>query len=405
VLLPEITSAIIFSAGRDYWTHVSECWGGEYSCRGAKMRVVHLTTAHGHDDVRIFHKECHSLAQAGYDVTLVCPSDAISNSKGVLIDSIPVPKSRRERMTRTICQACDAALNRKADLYHFHDPELMRVAPRLKGSGAKVIYDSHEDVREQIATKGWVPKWARGAIAYGFGIVEDYAASRLDAIVAATPHIAKRFPSVKTVVVNNYPLIEEIINCDFNYTDRQPTIAYVGGISRIRGALEMVHAVDIVREHYHSNISLTLVGGLESSALQGELINLPGRDYVEYMGPQPRDKALNCVRRARVGLVLFHPAPNHVYSQPNKLFEYMACGTPVVASHFPYWRDIVEGVSCGLLVDPQDPWEIAKAVKWLLDHPDEAAAMGRRGREAVVRKYNWESQVPTLLRLYEQLLS
>lgn len=369
------------------------------------MKIVHLTTAHSANDVRIFHKECCSLVEAGYDVTLVCPSDSSNSNKGVCVDSIPVPKSRRERMTRTIYQARYAALDHKADLYHFHDPELIRIAPRLKRSGAKVVYDSHEDVRAQITTKGWVPRWARGAVACGFGIFEDYAASRLDAIVAATPYIAKRFPIAKTVVVNNYPLIEEIINCDFDYTDRRPTIAYVGGISRIRGALEMVHAVDIVRKHYYSNISLTLVGGLESSALQGELINLPGWDYVEYMGQQPRDKALDCVRRARVGLVLFHPAPNHEYSQPNKLFEYMACGTPVVASHFPYWRDIVEGVSCGLLVDPQDPWEIAEAIKWLLDHPDEAAAMGRRGREAVVRKYNWESQVPTLLRLYEQLLS
>lgn len=369
------------------------------------MKIVHLTTAHSSNDVRIFQKECCSLVEAGYDVTLVCPGDSSRDDRGVRIDSISLPRSRRERMTRTIHQACCAALDHKANLYHFHDPELMCIAPRLKRSGAKVVYDSHEDVRAQIATKGWVPKWARGAIAYGFGIVEDYTASRLDAIVAATPHIAKRFPSVKTVVVNNYPHLEEIINCNFNYTDRQPTITYVGGISRIRGALEMVHAVDIVRKHYHSNISLTLIGSLESLALQGELINLPGWEYVEYMGQQPRDKALECVRRARVGLVLFHPAPNHVYSQPNKLFEYMACGTPVVASHFPYWRDIVESVSCGLLVDPQNPWEIAEAVKWFLDHPNEAAAMGRRGREAVVRKYNWESQVPTLLRLYEQLLN
>jgi glycosyltransferase involved in cell wall biosynthesis len=282
---------------------------------------------------------------------------------------------------------------------------LIRIAPRLKRSGARVVYDSHEDVRAQIGTKGWVPKWARSALAYGFGVLEDYAASRLDAIVAATPHIARRFPSAKTVVVNNYPLTEEIMKYDCDYIDRQSIIAYVGGISRIRGALEMVRAMEIVCNDYHNDACLTLVGGIESLELQEDLVSLPGWEHVRYMGRQPRDQALSCVRRARAGLVLYHPVPNHIHAQPNKLFEYMACGTPVVASNFPYWRDIVERIGCGLLVDPRDLREIAEAVKWLLDHPDEAAEMGRRGREAVVHEYNWDSQVPILLGLYERLLN
>lgn len=370
-----------------------------------KMRVVHITTAHSPDDIRIFHKECCSLEKAGYDVTLICPTNSSNSSKGVYIDAIPVPNSRRERMTRTIYQACDAALDHKADLYHFHDPELIRIAPKLKRSGARVVYDSHEDVRAQIRTKGWIPRWSRGLIACSFGVLEDYAASRLDAIVAATAHIAKRFPTGKTVVVNNYPLKEEIIECHPNYTDRQPTIAYVGGISRIRGALEMVRAVEIVRREYQYDARLTLVGDMESADLQTDLINTPGWEYVEYVGTQPRDKALSHVQHARAGLVLYHAAPNHMYAQPNKLFEYMACGTPVVASNFPYWKGIVQNVGCGLIVDPQDPWEIAEAVKYLFDHPDEAASMGRRGREAVLREYNWETQIPTVLGLYERLLS
>lgn len=369
------------------------------------MKIVHLTTAHSPNDIRIFHKECCSLEEAGYDVTLVCPSNSSNSIKGVCIDALPVPNSRRERMAHTIHQACNAALAHKADLYHFHDPELIRIALKLKKSGAKVVYDSHEDVRAQIRTKGWIPKWPRGLIACSFGVLEDYAASRIDAIVAATPHIAKRFPQDKTVVVNNYPLNEEIIECDLNYTDRHLTIAYVGGISRIRGALEMVRAMEIVRQEYQYDVHLTLVGDMETADLQTELIHTPGWEGVEFVGRQPRDKALSHVQRARAGLVLYHPAPNHIYAQPNKLFEYMALGTPVIASNFPYWKDIVESIGCGLLVDPQDPWEIAEAVKYLFDHPDEAALMGRRGREAVLSKFNWETQIQTLLSLYEQLLS
>ncbi|HHV39744.1 MAG TPA: glycosyltransferase family 4 protein, partial [Tepidimicrobium sp.] len=93
------------------------------------------------------------MAEAGYDVILVCPGDSGSYQKGVYRDSIPLPQSRRERLTRSMYEACNAALAHKADLYHFHDPDLIRIAPRLKRSGAKVVYDSHEDVRAQIRTK------------------------------------------------------------------------------------------------------------------------------------------------------------------------------------------------------------------------------------------------------------
>ena len=101
--------------------------------------------------------------------------------------------------------------------------------------------------------------------------------------------------------------------------------------------------------------------------------------------------------------MLFYPEPNHIDVQPNKMFEYMAAGLPVIASNFPHWREIIEGAGCGLLVDPLDPEAIAAAMKWILDHPAEAEAMGQRGRQAVEKKYNWESQSLQLLEIYNRL--
>jgi glycosyltransferase involved in cell wall biosynthesis len=108
--------------------------------------------------------------------------------------------------------------------------------------------------------------------------------------------------------------------------------------------------------------------------------------------------------RARLGLVLFHPAPNYHDSLPNKLFEYMSGGLPVVASNFPAWREIVESNGCGLVVDPMNTGEIAEAIAWLLDHPAEAEAMGKRGQAAVRSTYNWDTQAESLLGLYERVL-
>ena len=75
-----------------------------------------------------------------------------------------------------------------------------------------------------------------------------------------------------------------------------------------------------------------------------------------------------------------------------------------MASDFPVWRRVVEGAGCGLLVDPMDPAAIAKAIEWVFAHPDEAEAMGRRGKEAVLADYNWEAEGRTLVALYHRLL-
>jgi glycosyltransferase involved in cell wall biosynthesis len=106
-----------------------------------------------------------------------------------------------------------------------------------------------------------------------------------------------------------------------------------------------------------------------------------------------------------MGLVLFHPEPNHIEAQPNKMFEYMIAGLPVIASNFPLWRQLVEGAGCGLVVNPLSVSEIAQAMEWILDHPAEAAQMGERGREYVLRQANWAPEAQKLIALYQDLQS
>ena len=77
---------------------------------------------------------------------------------------------------------------------------------------------------------------------------------------------------------------------------------------------------------------------------------------------------------------------------PNKLFEYMAAELPIIASNFPLWEEIIEGNECGLTVDPLNPKEIAEAIEYLLEHPEERHRMGENGREAVSEKYNWRTR-------------
>ncbi|TLM77166.1 MAG: glycosyltransferase family 4 protein, partial [Actinobacteria bacterium] len=123
-----------------------------------------------------------------------------------------------------------------------------------------------------------------------------------------------------------------------------------------------------------------------------------------WLGWVDRPRLRELLAEVDIGLVTFLPAPNHMEAYPGKLFEYMAAGLPVIASDFPLWREIVSEVACGLLVDPADPAAIAAAIDTLLSDPAAAVEMGRRGREAVLERYNWEAQMPALLDLYEAVM-
>ena len=99
------------------------------------------------------------------------------------------------------------------------------------------------------------------------------------------------------------------------------------------------------------------------------------------------------------------PIPNNVESAFTKIFEYMALGIPQIGPDFPVSRAIIEANACGLCVDSTDPRVVADAIRYLLDHPDEARAMGQRGRAAVMEKYNWSTEAAKLLDLYARTLN
>jgi glycosyltransferase involved in cell wall biosynthesis len=149
---------------------------------------------------------------------------------------------------------------------------------------------------------------------------------------------------------------------------------------------------------------MMLAGPFSPKGLLTELESLPGWARVQNLGVLDRPSVANLLSRVRLGLLVLQPEPNFVNARPIKLFEYMAAGIPVIASDFPLWRQIIGEARCGLLVDPQDPQAIARAMQYLLSHDAEAEAMGRRGRKAACELYNWNSEERVLLKFYSDLL-
>lgn len=334
-----------------------------------------------------------SLASSGFAVNLVVADGKGDETKnGVyILDAGAKPKSRAKRMASTVKLAYKKAIATKADVYHLHDPELLPLVPRLMERG-KVIYDAHEDLPRQLLSKHWIPRLFRPAMASLFERVEDSYAKRVSGIIAATPFIAKRFERIHPHVctVNNYPLLEEFE--DIEHPPVKENIAcYIGGIASIRGLFEMVKAME------HADGQLLLAGAFGNTKEREFAASLPGWDKVIELGFCDRRQVKDLFRRAKVGLVLFHPCPNHINAQPNKLFEYMAAGLPVIASDFPLWREIVETSGCGVCVDPLDTHAIATAIKWFFENPEEAVTMGKSGRRAVEDCYNWGNEEKRLV--------
>jgi glycosyltransferase involved in cell wall biosynthesis len=365
-------------------------------------RVAHLTSAHSTDDSRIWVRECRTLASAGFNVTIVGPGGSSGNIDGVEIRTVPSVSSRLRRMTITVWRVFMGALLSRASICHLHDPELIPVALVLKLLGRRIIYDVHEDLPATILDKAWIWSYIRRAVARLAAGIEFTTRLYVDAFVTATPHIARRFPRGRTYIVQNFPLAEELAaSSGRTYCERSLKVAYLGGMIGIRGVHELVRATDLVE---NSAVRLVLIGEFQESTLERRCRNESGWRKVDHLGWRSWPEVAKALGDARAGLVTYYPAANQIAAQPTKLFEYMAAAIPVIASDFPLWRRIIDGAGCGLLVNPQDPRAIAAAIQWVLDYPTEAAKMGRRGRAAIIGKYNWECESKHLLALYEDLL-
>ncbi|MFC2095140.1 glycosyltransferase family 4 protein [Candidatus Bipolaricaulota bacterium] len=368
-------------------------------------RIVHLTTGHQASDTRIFHKQINALVKAGYNVTLIAQNDANAASPGVRIIALASPKNRTSRFVGLAIRALRLAIHQHADVYHFHDPELLGIVLPLKLlTRGKIIYDVHENVRQQILGKLWIPKLLRRSISLAFGIFEKIVSIFCDAVVPATENIAEVMPHRHSMVIHNYPDLGMFRAEGERMHGGDKHLLYVGGISHSRGILEMIAALEQNATN-GSPVRLELIGRFSSRELDAKVQCLPGYKYVDYQGVLPWDEAWEHANNAIAGLVLFHPGPNHTESLPNKLFEYMAMGLPVIASNFPLWRRIVEDNHCGLTVNPLDPDDIVRAIRYVTTHPEEATAMGFNGRHAVEKLYNWEAESTKLLQLYERILS
>ena len=167
-------------------------------------KVCILTTVHPPFDGRIFHRAAKTLADSGYNVTLIATHDRCETVDGIRIIPLAKRTTRLSRMFGTF-RVIVLAIKEKADFYHFHDPELLPTGMLLKLlTNAKVIYDVHEDVPEQILDKDWIRNvLMRNLIAVIVNFMEQLGALLFDGIVVATLDIGNKFNTSKTIFTSS----------------------------------------------------------------------------------------------------------------------------------------------------------------------------------------------------------
>lgn len=364
-------------------------------------RICHVTSVHPANDVRIFHKECKSLAKC-YDVYLIAPNVEDAVVDGIHRVGVSLPQGRLKRplyLNRVVKKALEV----DAQVYHFHDPELIPIGLKIKAHGKKVVFDSHEDVPMQLLTKEYLPRWSRPILSKIYATMERMRLSHYDALVTVTPSILERLLTInpRSVMVTNYPNYKETPH-DWRQTDT-PYVCFAGEIA------ERYMHENIINSLSQTPARYLLAGRVFIQDYFQHLQALPAWNRVEYQGVLPPDQVNGLYQKADIGLVLLDYSPNVGYHKGTlgvlKMFEYMMAGIPFIATDFELWQDIVDRYNCGICINPHDTQAIANAINYLIDNPDTARQMGENGRRAVQEVYNWHSQEQILLDLYRSLLS
>lgn len=368
------------------------------------IKVCHLTSVHSRYDGRILLKECVSLSKAGYNMYLVVNDrNEDEDYSGVKICSTRfVPHNRISRMITSQKAVLKKAREIDADIYHFHDPELLNVGLILKRQGKRVVFDSHENYPMQIEYKPYLPHWLGKIVSKLYYLYESYVVKRLDAVVFPCTFSGKN-PFLgrarKTFFVGNPPLLEELYDKYSKFQKDSFKICYIGSLQYVRGIEQIIKAAD------KAGVTLILAGNFPDLKFKAELEQMKEFKNVDFRGMCSRQQVLEILEESSVGICTILSIGQHNKEDilSTKVYEYMAMKLPVIITDYPYAAEVLRSYKFGIAVDAFNVDQISKAILYLKEHPTEAEKMGTAGRKAVQERYNWNIEEKTLCSLYESI--
>jgi len=362
--------------------------------------ICHLTSVHTRYDIRIFSKECNSLIKEGYNVSLIVADgkgDEVVN--GIKIYDVGKPQGRLQRMLLSTKKIFKKAISLDVMVYHFHDPELLPIGKILMKKGKKVVYDVHEDYRNKMASKSYIPHFIEKVFSLLIGLYEDRCMKKFSGIITTTDFVFNRFRYINhnIVCIKNYPIND--LNDNNVYEKLPNSCVFAGTLSKNLCIWEMVEALYLTR----SKTVLYLAGRWSDEKYRKKVMSSAGWSQVVFLGFCSRDTVQRIMRESYVGLVIQRDNADMRQAISTKLFEYMENGLPIVSSALPLHQEINKEYFSQILVDPLDTVQIAAGIDYLLNNKNTAKQMGINGKRAVNEKYNWISQEKILISFYNKI--
>lgn len=378
-----------------------------------KFKVCHLASKHKMNDMRIFEKECKSLAKAGFDVTLIGFGDTAKTEviDGVRCISLFCPiKNNLELLRKRNKMSLETALEVNADIYHLHEPELLPVGMKLKCKGKIVIFDSHEyygwQLRDNIHKIKVIktPAFLMKVFGNLYMRYEKHVCMKLDGVVqVCTMNGVDYFDHrcQKTLFIRNLPSLSDYTRKTPIDYSQGPAVAMIGGITKERGITQLIEAA------YQAKAKLLLAGAFSPKSYEDELKAMPEYACVDYKGFLDKKGMVALLEEANIGAstLLNVGQYDKIDTLPTKVYDYMSMQLPVVISNTEFAQKMNEKYHFAICVDPTNSQDIANAIQWLYEHPEQAYEMGNNGRKAIEEEFNWEKESEKLVDFYKNLLA
>ncbi|WP_333660375.1 glycosyltransferase [Chishuiella changwenlii] len=395
------------------------------------IKICVLADQHSLYDSRIYWKEAVSLVKKGYQVHYICIGE--DDDSGITDEGVHYILIKRKKYLKIrilnyflkrvsfISSEYNEAVNYckkiNADVYHVHDARINRILNDLKSISphAKFIYDVHEpfdkNLKDDRFKNSKIPKLITNYYADYIQKWEYKKASYYDYILTTDDGLYKRFqqntPNVKIDIIYNFTNLEKEREY-LSYEKKIYDAAYIGGISKIRGALIAIKAAKLIVEKI-PNYKLLLLGKIYDLELEDEIIsfiktyhlenNIILKDFI------PHQEVSKFYNQIKIGLNTLLNVKAHEEIIQIKLFEYMNFGIPIITSDFGYMKQYVEENNVGIAVKPNDENLLANTIIALLKDRNAFEVYAANGINAVNEKYNWNKMEQKLFYIYENLLN